>query len=45
MEDKEICEICGIETDELYDTEGCINGGVGMVCEQCLEDYDIGRGV
>lgn len=38
-----ICPICGEETDELIDTEGMINGGIGEVCEQCIEDYDIGR--
>lgn len=38
-----ICPICGNETDELIDTEGMINGSIGDCCEQCLEDYDIGR--
>ena len=38
------CDICGVEVeeDELYDTEGCVNGGVGYVCEQCVEDCEIG---
>lgn len=37
------CEICqGLyNDDELIDTEGMVNGGVGKVCEQCLEDNDI----
>lgn len=37
------CEICGEETEELFDTTQMVNGGVGYVCEQCLEDYDIGK--
>lgn len=43
MEETIICPLCGEETDELYDTEGMINGSIGEVCEQCLENYDIGR--
>lgn len=43
MEEIKTCPICGQETDELIDTEGMINGSIGEVCEQCLEDYDIGR--
>ena len=43
MEEITICPLCGEETDELIDTEGMINGSIGEVCEQCLEDYDIGR--
>ena len=42
MEEVYICPICGEEVDELFDTEGMINGGIGYVCEQCLEDLDIG---
>lgn len=40
----EQCNICKewFEEDELIDTEGMINGSVGKVCEQCLEDNDIG---
>ena len=43
MEEEEtlICPICGNETDELFDTEGKINGGIGECCEQCLTDFDI----
>ena len=33
-----ICPNCGNETDELIDTEGMINRGIGEVCEQCIED-------
>ena len=35
MEEVYICPICGEEVDELFDTEGMINGGIGYVCEQC----------
>lgn len=40
----EQCAICEelFEEDELTDTTGMLNGGVGYVCEQCLEDNDIG---
>ena len=47
---EELMNICGIVKcecgalvfeDELTDTEGMINGGIGKVCEQCLEDRDI----
>lgn len=37
-----ICPSCGNETDELIDTEGMVNGGIGEVCEQCIEDNEIG---
>lgn len=41
------CDICGNEykEEELYDTEGMINGGVGFCCEQCLIDNDIKGGI
>lgn len=42
-DEKVICPLCGEETDELIDTEGKINGSIGEVCEQCYEDYDIGK--
>lgn len=32
------CEICEEICDDLIDTEGLPNGGVGFVCEQCFED-------
>ena len=37
------CDNCGelIPTDELRDTTEMINGGVGYVCEQCIEDCDM----
>lgn len=43
MEEQVICPICGQATDELIDTEGMINGSIGEVCEQCMEDYDVGK--
>lgn len=42
LEELEQCNLCGEWFNELTDTEGLINGGVGYVCEQCLEDNDIG---
>lgn len=37
------CDSCGeyYPQDDLYDTTGCINGGIGFICEQCWEDNDI----
>lgn len=39
------CPICNelCPEDDMIDTEGMVNGGIGEVCEQCLEDNDIGR--
>jgi hypothetical protein len=37
------CDICGESEEELIDTTGMINGDVGYVCYQCLEDNDIGK--
>jgi len=42
MEEEKICPICGQATYELIDTEGMINGSIGLCCDQCVEDYDIG---
>ncbi len=49
--EEELMSICGIVKcpecgqlvfeDELIDTEGMVNGGIGKVCEQCIEDKDI----
>jgi hypothetical protein len=38
------CHICNewFEEDDLNDTEGLVNGGLGYVCDQCMEDCDIG---
>lgn len=43
LEELKQCEICHewFNEDELFDTEGMLNGGVGYVCEQCMEDCDI----
>ena len=37
------CPQCGELVEELFDTEGLLNGGIGKVCEQCIEDLDIGN--
>jgi len=37
------CESCGELVEELVDTMGMLNGGIGSVCHQCIEDYDIGN--
>ncbi len=39
-ENKELeqCECCEEYCEELLDTEGFINGGIGFVCEQCFDD-------
>lgn len=42
MEELEQCNLCGEWFNELHDTTEMINGGCGYVCEQCLEDGDIG---
>lgn len=34
------CDNCGEFDDELFDTEGKINGGIGYVCYQCLQDME-----
>ena len=43
IEELVVCDGCGewYREDELHDTEGRLNGGIGYVCEQCLEDFDI----
>lgn len=41
----DLCECCGEWVDGLTDTEGMINGGIGMVCDQCLENNDIREGL
>lgn len=37
------CSVCEeyFEEDDLVNTEGMLNGGIGYVCEQCIEDGDI----
>lgn len=37
------CESCGELVEELVDTEGMLNGSIGKVCHQCIEDLDIGN--
>lgn len=43
LEELEKCAICEEwnSPDDLYDSEGMVDGGVGYVCEQCLEDCSI----
>ena len=43
VEELVLCESCQeyCKEDELHDTEGMINGGIGYVCEQCMENFDI----
>ena len=40
LEDLNVCDICGeLETDEyMHDTEGTVNGSVGVICESCMRD-------
>jgi hypothetical protein len=38
----EQCAVCGEWFDELEDTVGLVNGGIGYVCEQCYKDCEIG---
>lgn len=37
----EQCDCCGNYFEELIDTEGMVNGGIGYLCEQCCKDGDI----
>lgn len=43
FEEAERCEMCGqwFNLDELVDTEGMVNGGIGYCCDDCCEDGDI----
>ena len=41
IKELEQCECCGNYFDELIDTDGMVNGGVGYLCEQCCKDGDI----
>lgn len=41
LEDKYyVCPMCGEETPEDYqvDTDGLVNGSIGIVCQQCWDD-------
>lgn len=44
IEEMMTCDCCGEwnKQDDLEDTEGRANGGVGYLCPQCIEDCDIG---
>lgn len=37
------CELCKewVKEEDIYDTEGMVNGSVGYACSQCIEDNDI----
>lgn len=37
-EDLERCDLCNELSETLFDTEGLINGGIGLVCESCYID-------
>lgn len=43
IEEMKECDYCGewFKEDDLEDTEGAVNGGIGYLCEQCLQDCDI----
>jgi formylmethanofuran dehydrogenase subunit E len=43
IEDVYACDICGEEVEELIDTEGMVNGGIGTICPDCAENGDVGR--
>jgi len=40
--DLEKCEMCGSYnlSEDLRDTEGMVNGGIGYVCESCINDMN-----
>ena len=40
IEDLEKCSNCENveEKDKMFDTEGIVDGGVGLVCESCFND-------
>jgi len=42
MFDLEKCEMCGEYnlSEDLRDTEGMVNGGIGYVCESCINDMN-----
>ena len=43
LEEMRECDYCGEWTkeDDLEDTDGCINGGIGYLCPQCIKDCEI----
>lgn len=42
-EEMQKCNICEeyFKEDDLYDTDGYVNGGCGYCCEQCIKDGDM----
>ena len=43
IEEMRECDQCGEWTREcdLEDTDGCVNGGIGYLCPQCIEDCEV----
>lgn len=43
IEEMKECDYCGEynKEDDLQDTEGAVNGNVGYLCPQCIEDCSI----
>lgn len=44
-ETNKICPICNelCPEDDMIDTEGMVNGGIGTICPDCAENGDVGR--
>lgn len=45
LDELQQCSICSewVEVDNLVDTEGKLNGGIGQVCEDCARDCGVGE--
>lgn len=45
LEEMRECDQCGEWTREcdLEDTDGCVNGGIGYLCPQCIQDCEVGQ--
>lgn len=43
LEEMRECDYCGEWTreDDLEDTEGAVNGGIGYLCPQCIQDCEV----
>lgn len=43
IKELEQCAVCEewFEEEDLTDTEGLVNGGIGYVCPQCYKDSDV----
>ena len=44
IEELKTCDICGEynREEDLEDTEGAVNGGIGYLCPQCIQDCEVG---